>query len=51
VVWNETALALPGSAPAMFEHAITGEAVEARGGTLALAGAMETLPLALLVSG
>ena len=50
-VWNETALALPDGAPTMFEHAVTGEAVEARAGALALAAALETLPLALLVSG
>jgi maltooligosyltrehalose synthase len=49
-VWNETALALPDGAPTMFEHAVTGEALQARAGALTLADAMETLPLALLVS-
>ena len=49
-VWNETALALPEDAPVEFRNALTGETVPVVAGGLALADALATLPVGLLVS-
>jgi (1->4)-alpha-D-glucan 1-alpha-D-glucosylmutase len=49
-VWGETAIGVPDGAPTQLANALTGELVPARAGTLALADALATLPVALLVS-
>ena len=49
-VWNETALALPDDAPMEFRNALTGEIVRTAEGGLALAEALATVPVGLLVA-
>jgi (1->4)-alpha-D-glucan 1-alpha-D-glucosylmutase len=49
-VWHETALALPDTAPSEFRNALTGETVQVAAGGLALADALATLPVGLLVN-
>jgi (1->4)-alpha-D-glucan 1-alpha-D-glucosylmutase len=49
-IWNETALALPGDAPAQFENVLTGEIARSSSLGLPLAEIFATLPVALLAS-
>ncbi len=48
--WRETVAELPGRAPARFRDVLTGEVVEARGGSLSLDTVLRTLPVAVLAA-
>jgi (1->4)-alpha-D-glucan 1-alpha-D-glucosylmutase len=49
-VWSDTAIRLPDGAPHEFRNALTGEHLAVSDGSIALADALATLPLALVVS-
>ena len=50
-LWGGTTLALPEGAPAQFVHAVTGEPVPSRRGTVPLAALFSTVPLAVALAG